>query len=334
MRTLLLAAILATAAAASPDAQETWLDLPVGLEIRLAGTSVSIYGSGEKTSRQEMAIEERMIVLGKAEGGRLRVARLVLQTSPEGGYPDISILLLDPVAAQLLPEDPQAVMAVSMIMMPQPLAIPRIDRAHLDKDGSLEEVRRFSEFGMEMEAPHRLTVRRAADGKSVRLEIALAQPVKPETEGAPRFEKLTETYEIDLDGRRVLSFRKEMLLKAEEGALTAIWEVSEKGRQVLSAGALAQREAGARELMAAGDAKALEGFETRHPDLAPFAAAKRSAFEAQARFEEEERAREEAAQKMVGQPAPDFTLKDLAGKDVSLAGLRGKVVLLAFWGYG
>ena len=30
-------------------------------------------------------------------------------------------------------------------------------------------------------------------------------------------------------------------------------------------------------------------------------------------------------------PAPDFTLKDLGGKDVSLSGLKGKVVMLDFW---
>ena len=32
-----------------------------------------------------------------------------------------------------------------------------------------------------------------------------------------------------------------------------------------------------------------------------------------------------------GKPAPDFTLKNLAGENVSLTGLRGKVVLLNFW---
>jgi thiol-disulfide isomerase/thioredoxin len=34
---------------------------------------------------------------------------------------------------------------------------------------------------------------------------------------------------------------------------------------------------------------------------------------------------------VVGQAAPDFTLKDLGGKEVSLAALRGKVVLVNFW---
>lgn len=32
-----------------------------------------------------------------------------------------------------------------------------------------------------------------------------------------------------------------------------------------------------------------------------------------------------------GKPAPDFTLKTLAGEEVSLSSLRGKVVLLNFW---
>jgi len=34
---------------------------------------------------------------------------------------------------------------------------------------------------------------------------------------------------------------------------------------------------------------------------------------------------------VIGQPAPDFTLADLSGKMVSLADLRGKVVIVNFW---
>ena len=33
----------------------------------------------------------------------------------------------------------------------------------------------------------------------------------------------------------------------------------------------------------------------------------------------------------IGETAPDFTLKDLEGKDVSLKDFKGKVVFINFW---
>ena len=48
---------------------------------------------------------------------------------------------------------------------------------------------------------------------------------------------------------------------------------------------------------------------------------------------QEQKAREEARKNMVeGVTAPDFTLKDLQGKDLTLSSLRGKYVVLDFWG--
>ncbi len=35
--------------------------------------------------------------------------------------------------------------------------------------------------------------------------------------------------------------------------------------------------------------------------------------------------------RMIGKPAPDLTLKDLSGNDVSIASFKGKTVLLNFW---
>lgn len=40
----------------------------------------------------------------------------------------------------------------------------------------------------------------------------------------------------------------------------------------------------------------------------------------------------EAADPLIGKPAPDFALKDLDGKEVKLSSLKGKVVALVFWG--
>ena len=42
---------------------------------------------------------------------------------------------------------------------------------------------------------------------------------------------------------------------------------------------------------------------------------------------------DQRAEQMMGSMAPDFTLKDLDGKEVRLSSLRGKVVLLNFWGF-
>jgi thiol-disulfide isomerase/thioredoxin len=44
-----------------------------------------------------------------------------------------------------------------------------------------------------------------------------------------------------------------------------------------------------------------------------------------------ERMKEELARKMINLPAPSFTLKDLKGNPVSLASLKGKVVVVDFW---
>lgn len=38
-----------------------------------------------------------------------------------------------------------------------------------------------------------------------------------------------------------------------------------------------------------------------------------------------------AVEKIVGQPAPDFTAKDINGSPVSLSSFKGRVVLLKFW---
>ena len=76
----------------------------------------------------------------------------------------------------------------------------------------------------------------------------------------------------------------------------------------------------------AGDLLDLIGKKAQNGPMAPLYKAMKEAIERQ-------KAREEARKNMVeGAVAPDFTLKDLQGKDLTLSSLRGKYVVLDFWG--
>ena len=76
----------------------------------------------------------------------------------------------------------------------------------------------------------------------------------------------------------------------------------------------------------AGDLLDLIGEKAQNGPMAPLYKAMKEAIERQ-------KAREEARKNMVeGAVAPDFTLKDLQGKDLTLSSLRGKYVVLDFWG--
>lgn len=76
----------------------------------------------------------------------------------------------------------------------------------------------------------------------------------------------------------------------------------------------------------AGDMLGLIGEKARKGPLA-------SLYQAMEEALARQKAVEEARKNMVeGAEAPDFTLKDLAGNDFSLSSLRGKYVVLDFWG--
>ena len=88
---------------------------------------------------------------------------------------------------------------------------------------------------------------------------------------------------------------------------------------------------------APGDPNALlDAYVKNHPEGVLVAAAKplRKHINWRLQQEQQQRHMETRAAQMLNQPAPDFTLKDLNDKDVSLSDFKGKVVMLSFWGYG
>ena len=80
----------------------------------------------------------------------------------------------------------------------------------------------------------------------------------------------------------------------------------------------------------------LAAYEKAHGDGLLSAALEPLRKQAERVVDSENRRREEEAKiaRQIGSAAPDFTLQDLEGNEKSLSDYRGKVVLLAFWGYG
>jgi peroxiredoxin len=77
----------------------------------------------------------------------------------------------------------------------------------------------------------------------------------------------------------------------------------------------------------------LENLQAKEPDSPDYTLLLAGAYERAGQPEKAAAMRRRADQQSVGQPAPDFTLKDASGKAVHLADLHGKPVLLYFWAY-
>jgi hypothetical protein len=87
----------------------------------------------------------------------------------------------------------------------------------------------------------------------------------------------------------------------------------------------------------AGDPlKLLAAYEASHPEgfLSSVAPVLRKRIVASNEREARAKALQAKADALLGATAPDFTLEDMKGDKVSLSDLRGKAVLLVFWGYG
>ena len=193
----------------------------------------------------------------------------------------------------------------------------------------------------------------AADGKRV-VRRALAGDTGPEFDFIGYKARLTEwseSYTIDPERDIIEKVARKVVVAVDTGGRTVLLEsdvdlalshawtrggegADELGKALDEVGAL---ERALEERKPSSEvAPRIEAFEKRVAEtpLAALGAAMSSRLEGY-RGTFEETAEGRALAKVLGREAPDFTLEDLDGKDVSFRSLsRGKVTLLTFWGVG
>jgi hypothetical protein len=307
--------LLALALAAAAD-DAAWLKLEPGRELRFLGRlEQTMVRDGQKLRSPGESLQ-RIFVLAPLADGKAQLAVLTQYPAEQHAPPEVSLHAVDPRAPR-----PSGV-----IDWP----LPAVTRRELEGGKSWEEPRETPAGTVKL-----LGRVERKEGKTLVL-YALAAPI--ELQGV-KVAKWDEEYLLDVEGGAVLSARVEIVAEEPAGLSTVTSRLeAEPAREVDAAkakGALEEVRS-ILDLLSSDPEKAgrtLQGFAERHPGLElEEVAAQLAAFAEAARAEQEGEAA--AAAKIVGKPAPDFTLKDLEGKEVSLSDFRGKVVFLSFWGVG
>jgi thiol-disulfide isomerase/thioredoxin len=205
--------------------------------------------------------------------------------------------------------------------------------------------------GAAADLPLRVRVEKAGPTVTVTRSLASAQPVPVDIDGSPStVERWSETHAIDTERRVLAGVRREHRVSLRRGeeriVVDGTVELKLKSVRVLDAASRARAAALGKDVRAI-----LDGFGARKPPREIYDLIKGLAGRDESRLVDgledalvaklgyyrlarEEEQRREAVRKDPW-PAPDFTLESLDGKKVSLReAAKGKVTLLAFWGYG
>jgi hypothetical protein len=142
--------------------------------------------------------------------------------------------------------------------------------------------------------------------------------------------------EVQETSHRALKAEEIASLPAEFVELQKVTSKADELRQGSSEGGFLSWLLGKKDGGASDPLALLDLYEKSFPQgaLRPSVEPLRGFIEIEKRRQADEKEARAKAAALIGKPAPDFTLKDLAGQEVSLSQFRGKVVLLSFWGYG
>lgn len=313
MRTTLV--LLAAALFAAAD-DRPWLRLEPGRELRFRGTfEQTMVRDGQKLRHRAESLQ-RIFVLAPPSEGRVSIGILTQYPGEQYMLPEVSLLSVDPGAPRL----------GSDVSWP----VPPLTRGELEGGKPFEDSRE-ADSGL-------VKVTGRVERREGRV-LVIYELATPFEKGGEKLESWREEYTLDLDAGAVLASRLEVTATGASGPAT----ITSRFEAEPSRAAEAEKARSALEelrtillLFAEAPSKAkaaLQGFAERHPGLDLEETARQLEAWADLAAEEEKAQREEEA-KLVGKPAPAFTLKDLDGREVSLSDFRGKVVFLSFWGVG
>lgn len=328
----------------------SWIDFDVGTVIRSSGddsATVTVDGRTE-TVRHVFDIEE--IIWARTPTG-FSIARFVDSWSFERNpgqhlEPDIDFFTFDRSTGAFTLEPREGGRYGANGPSLPDSRLPAIAAELLDRPASWITSVPFDEEipNLLIGARHQVLAGPTPDRRRVVFSVEPAPQTLMTPYGRVVVHERKETFDLDIARRRLLAFERsihEDFGRDEKRTL----QVKEVERTVLAGAALDRMVAEVRALREMHVAWMIRpetvapmvaAFERSFQDSARLALARclsaraRSEAEMQAIAADEERRRKA----LIGKPAPDFTLNDLAGRPVALSSFRGRVVFLTFWGVG
>jgi peroxiredoxin len=358
-----LVAAATLSAAASASLAQSGLALPQPGETAAFVVSVSLNTrSGSEGNATNGQAEARLFSLANDAGG----SRFVVIFRPEHGggnapvKDSMAFLVVDP-KGRLLPDVGHAGMKVTLDPIGWTAAglIPRVPAERLASPGTWEEEVDVQVFGELFRLPLTHTVSKTATGYSLDRRAARGNiPLKAGRQTPPTVREYTDRWNLDTAGRPVdwshrtrldvvaagqpevsitidLSARRATTGRIDAGELAGMNADAEKLKPIWCAMVNPEPdELGKTDVDRFG--RTLEEFAKARlkSPLAPSAAVLYSGLQRLREQADSVKEEDKIAAGLVGKPAPDFALRDMAGREVKLSDYRGKTVLLVFWGVG
>lgn len=325
-----------------------WLHLEPGTWLVFDGRSGMDYQQkGASAFVEKFTFTATWWLADTDQAGRVRAMLAVRGVRNEGTDPElysVTFFSIDPRTLATAEEPRAGTRFGTSGPSPPPAPFPIVSLAQLEDDHTWIEQLPLGGTATD----HRVTVSHPEradqlDVANVVIELQGPLPIsRQESFGPMHYDAWTNEYDVDLGTGHVLAHKRRFDVRFNDVTQKSFLELTLARWESLDQAVIAAEVAALRkvdELLGTDPDRALElarAFVAEHAqsprrDLGEYFVERARVYARSIAADKEESAKLAA---MVGKPAPDFTLEDLNGNRVSLSQLRGKIVLLSFWGVG